>query len=421
MILRQFVIGQLRTIFERFGFEPLETPAIEYAEILEGKLGEEGDKLMYRFEDRGGRRVALRYDLTVPLARVVAMHAELVRPFKRYQIAPVWRAERPQKGRYREFWQCDVDTAGTKSVLADAEVVNVVYLALRTLGFRRFVVKINNRKTLAALAAYAGVPAAEAAGIYRAIDKLEKVGREGVEQELAAEGLGPDLIRRLLDLLTESGADEDLLARSRERLAAYPEGVEGIEELERVLNYLDAAGVPTDYRKVDLSMVRGLDYYTGPIFETVVEEPRIGSVSGGGRYDKLIGLFSREDVPATGISFGLERIIDVIEELRMRPPQVRRTIAEVLVTVFGPETVGESIRLAVELREGKINTELYLGEERLGAQLRSAARKGIPFAVIVGPDETTRGEAVLKNLTDESQRTVPRAALAAEIRSALML
>ncbi|MDA8216438.1 MAG: ATP phosphoribosyltransferase regulatory subunit, partial [Dehalococcoidales bacterium] len=204
MILRQYVIGQLRTIFERFGFEPMETPAIEYAETLEGKFGEEGDKLLYRFEDRGGRRVALRYDLTVPLARVAAMHAELTCPFKRYQISPVWRAERPQKGRYREFWQCDVDTVGTESMLADAEVVNVVYLALHSLGFDRFVVKINNREILAALVLDAGVPPAEAGCIYRAIDKLDKIGREAVERELAGEGLSAEVTNRLFDILGES-------------------------------------------------------------------------------------------------------------------------------------------------------------------------------------------------------------------------
>ena len=419
MILRQYVIGQLRTIFERFGFEPLETPAIEYAETLEGKFGAEGDKLLYRFEDRGERRVALRYDLTVPLARVVAMHGELVRPFKRYQIAPVWRAERPQKGRYREFWQCDIDTVGTKSVLADAEVVNVVYLALRRLGFDRFVVKINNRKILEALALFAGVPAAGAGGVYRAIDKLEKVGREAVARELEAEGLSVDVVGRLLDLLSETGSDEEVLARTRERLAAFPAGAEGIDETEHLLRYLDAAGVPATYRRVDLSMVRGMDYYTGPIYETVVEEPKIGSVSGGGRYDKLIGLFSREEIPATGLSFGLERIIDVIDELGMRPASVRRTTAEVLVTVFSPESVGESIRLAAEVRDQGVNAELYLGEDRLGAQLRYASRKDIPFAAILGPDELARGQVVLKDLAGEGQQTLPRAAIASAVRAAL--
>lgn len=419
MILRQYVIGRLRETFERFGFEPLETPAMEYAETLEGKFGEEGDKLMYRFEDRGGRRVALRYDLTVPLARVVAMHGELVRPFKRYQIAPVWRAEKPQKGRYREFWQCDIDIAGTRSILADAEVVNALYVALVSLGFDRFVVKINNRKVLAALAQYAGVPAAEAGGIYRAIDKLDKIGRSGVESELAAENLGRDVIERLLDLVTETGSDAEIIGRSRERLASFPTGLEGLDEIEKLLEHLDAAGVPAAYRRVDLSMVRGMDYYTGPIFETVVEEPKIGSVSGGGRYDKLVGLFSREDVPATGISFGLERLIDVIEELGMRPANVRETVTEVLVTQFGPEFVGESIRLAAELRAEGINTELYFGDDRLGNQLRYASRKGIPFAVILGPDELASGVAVLKDMAGESQQQVERANLAKVIRQRL--
>ena len=419
MILRRYVMDLLRDVFESFGFEPLETPAIEYAETLEGKFGEEGDKLLYRFEDRGGRRVALRYDLTVPLARVVALHGELVRPWKRYHMAPVWRAEKPQKGRYREFWQCDVDTVGTKSTLADAEAVNVVYLALQRLGFDRFVVKINNRKILSALSQYAGVPAAEASTIYRAIDKLDKVGREAVAGELEESGLEPGVVARLLDLLSESADDATVLQHTGERLAAYPEGVEGVRELESLLSYLDAAGVPRGFRRVDLSMVRGMDYYTGPIFETVVEEPKIGSVSGGGRYDKLIGLFSREEVPATGVSFGLERIIDVIEELGMRPASVRRTVAEALVTVFGPELVGDSLRLSGELRAQGLKVETYLGEERLGAQIRYAVRKGIPLAVILGPDEAARGEGVLRNLGTETQSAVPQAELAAAIRGAL--
>ena len=419
MILRHYVIEQLRSIFERFGFEPLDTPAIEYAETLEGKFGEEGDKLLYRFEDRGGRRVALRYDLTVPLARVVAMHGELVRPFKRYHIAPVWRAERPQKGRYREFWQCDVDTVGAKSVLADGEAINVVYLALRRLGFERFVVKINNRKILEALALYAGVPAAEAAGIYRAIDKLEKIGPEAVQKELEGEGLRPEVAARLLALLRESGEEEQILRLTRERLADFPMGVEGVDEIERILAYLDAAGVPRESRRVDLSMVRGMDYYTGPIYETVVEEPKIGSVSGGGRYDRLVGLFSREDIPATGVSIGLERIIDVIEELGMRPAHVRRTISEVLVTVFGAETLAQSVRLASELRAEGVNAELYLADDRLGTQLRYASRKGIPFAAILGPDELARGQVVLRDLAGETQQSVARSAVATVVRSAL--
>jgi histidyl-tRNA synthetase len=419
MILRHYVIEQLRSVFERFGFEPLDTPAIEYAETLEGKFGEEGDKLLYRFEDRGGRRVALRYDLTVPLARVVAMHGELVRPFKRYHIAPVWRAEKPQKGRYREFWQCDVDTVGAKSVLADGEAINVVFVALRRLGFERFVVKINNRKILEALALYAGVPAAEAAGIYRAIDKLEKIGPEAVQRELEGEGLRPEVAARLLDLLRECGEDEQILRLTRERLADFPLGVEGVAEIERILAYLDAAGVPREARRVDLSRVRGMDYYTGPIYETVVEEPKIGSVSGGGRYDKLVGLFSREDIPATGVSIGLERIIDVIEELGMRPAHVRRTISEVLVTLFGAETLAESIRLASELRAEGVNAELYLADDRLGVQLRYASRKGIPFAAILGPDELARGQVVLRDLASETQQNVARSAVAALVRSAL--
>ncbi len=419
MILRNYVISQLRDVFESYGFEPLDTPAIEYAETLEGKFGEEGDKLLYRWEDRGQRRVALRYDLTVPLARVVAMHGELVRPFKRYHIAPVWRAEKPQKGRYREFWQCDVDTVGTRNVLADAECVNVVYDALRRLGFQQFVVHINNRKVLEALAVYAGVPAANAGGVYRSIDKLDKIGREAVQAELQLEGLSERVSSSLLDLLTRQADDDQLLAEASRLLADSPQGREGLAELEQVLSHLRASGIPDQFRRIDLAMVRGMDYYTGPIFETVVEEPRIGSISGGGRYDNLVGIFSKESIPATGISIGLERIIDVIEDLGMRPQGMGSTVANVLITNYSAETLAESMRLASELRQSGLNAELYLNEDRIGNQLKYAVRKGIPYAVIIGPDELGSGQAVVRNLVSASQNEVALPDVAEYLRRAI--
>ena len=417
MGVRQYAIGVLRETFERFGFQPLETPAMEYAETLTGKYGEEADRLLYQFEDRGGRRVGLRYDLTVPLCRVVASYPELPRPFKRYQIAPVWRAEKPQKGRYREFWQCDVDTVGSASMLADAELLGVATSALRRLGFASFRIKLNNRKLLVALAEYAGVPPAQAGGVYRAIDKREKVGVEAVEKELLEEGLPLAAARRLLELVQlRSDNATDLLAEVRRQLADYPLGVEGTNELEEVMRYAEALGVTAEECQIDLGMVRGLEYYTGPILEAVVERPRIGSLIGGGRYDRLVGLMGGGDVPATGLSFGLERLIDVLEELEMAPPEVRQRTAQVLVTVFGPETVAESLRLAQELRSAGLRTEVYLGTDRLGAQLRYASRRGIPFAVILGPDEMAQGEVTMKAMTGEGQERVPRAEVGAWLR-----
>jgi histidyl-tRNA synthetase len=417
MILRQYVINKLQTVFENFGFEPLDTPAIEYAEVLEGKYGEEADKLLYRFEDRGGRHIGLRYDLTVPLARVVATHPELARPFKRYQIAPVWRAEKPQKGRYREFWQCDVDTVGSSSMLADAEVICVAYDALRRLGFERFRIKINNRKILAAIAEHIGVASENAAHVFRSIDKLDKIGVEGVRRELSEGGLDSTLIEKLLQFLRVRDRADVVLSELASKLADNLQGVEGIKELGELVQQLQWLGVSDENFEIDCSMVRGLDYYTGPIFETVVEEPKIGSISGGGRYDNLVGLFVNRPVPATGVSLGLERIVDVLEELHLGDVPNLKTVTTALVTVFGPETLGHSLRLSTELRGADIQTEVYLGKDKLGNQLRYASRKGIPYAVILGPDEIAAGRVLVKNMASEQQVTLDQNDVVAYIRS----
>lgn len=408
MLLRQWVIGQLRGVFESFGFEPLDTPAVEYAETLKGKYGEEADKLIYDFDDRGGRRVGLRYDLTVPLARVAAMYGELPRPFKRYQIAPVWRAERPQKGRYREFWQCDVDTVGTASPLADAEVVMVVASALPRLGFQNFTIRLNNRKVLTALAKSLDVRGEAALALFRSLDKLDKVGVSGVRAELAERGLPGETADRLFEFVETSGSNEAVLAGLRRRLGASALALEGIGELEAIVAALGAGGIADRTYRVDLSMIRGLDYYTGPIFETVVSEPKIGSISGGGRYDNLIGMFSGRSVPATGVALGLERIIDVIEELNLAPAALGRTVTQVLVTIFGPETQAASLGLAAELRAAGVRTEIALNGDRIGNQLKYASRRQIPAAAIVGPDELARNEVVVKDLASGEQQTLPR-------------
>ncbi|MBI2939812.1 MAG: histidine--tRNA ligase [Chloroflexi bacterium] len=419
MILRDFVISTLVEVFQLYGFEPLETPAIEYAETLEGKFGEEADKLLYMFEDRGGRRVGLRYDLTVPLARVAAMYPELVKPFKRYQISPVWRAEKPQRGRYREFTQCDVDTIGTANMMADAEVITVAYTALRRLGFSRFCLEINNRKALSALASVSGVPDELVGSIYRSIDKLEKIGVDAVRAELWRAGVPAEAVDRLLALVQTPLDRADGLDELRERLATSPSGQEGVDELKQLAGYLDESGVPTENWRIVLSMVRGLEYYTGPIFEGVVDEPRIGSICGGGRYDGLIGMFGSKPIPAVGISVGLERIIDVLEELQLAPPTLRLTVTEALVTVFGPETRGESLRLGQELRAAGIRTEVFLDGERLPNQLRYANRKGIPFVLLLGSDEIARGIVTLRDMATGEQVVCPRDAVASALQARL--
>ena len=419
MILRQYVIGVLRSVFESYGFEPLETPAIEYAEVLEGKGGDEADTLMYRFEDRGGRKVGLRYDLTVPLARVVAAYGDLVKPFKRYQIAPVWRAEKPQRGRFREFYQCDVDIVGSKSLLADAEVVSVAQSVLTKLGFAKFRVKLNNRKLLTAFGEFVGVQSENLGGLYRAIDRIDKVGAEVVKRQLTDSGIDADAAERLLALVCVTGAPEDVLAETRKTLAAVPNATAGVDELLELSGYLRELGFPREQYEVDLAMVRGLGYYTGPIFEAVVDEPKVGSISGGGRYDGLVGIFSSQQQPAVGISVGLERIIEVMEELNLGPQGRAKTLTQVLVTVFSREMVAASLALVQELRAAGLRAELYLGSERLPNQMRYASRKGIPAVAIVGPDEAATGKTVVRDMKSGQQSTVARAETAAAIRAVL--
>jgi histidyl-tRNA synthetase len=417
MIRRQYVIDVIRGVFEEFGFEPLQTPAIELSEILMGKYGPDAEKLIYRASHEGGQEeLSLRYDLSVPLCRVVAMYPELPRPFKRYQIAPVWRAERPQKGRYREFFQCDADTVGSASMLADAETLNVIYAILTRLGFEKFIMNINDRKIINGIGQFSGVPEAQLGGLYRSIDKLDKIGLDGVRRELLANQIPDDVVERLLNLLQIVGKNRAVLAALREKLGAYPAAVEGIDELEEIIGYLDALGIPAEYYRVNFAMVRGLEYYTGPIYETTIEEPRMPSITGGGRFDELVGMFLDRSYPATGTTIGIERIIDAMEELNMFPASVGRTVTQVLMTVFDRTTVDASLKLATALRQDGLKTELYFGNDSLGAQIRYARRKGIPYVAILGPDEIAAGQVAVRNMAQEKQETVGRAEVGGLIR-----
>jgi histidyl-tRNA synthetase len=414
MLLRQQVIGILRDIFERHGFEPFDTPALEHLATLTGKYGED-EKLLYRFQDQGGRDVGLRYDLTVPLARVAALHAnDLVLPFKRYHIAPVWRGDRPQRGRFREFYQCDVDTVGSPSMLADAEAVATVADALAALGFPEFTVQINDRRIISGLSKLAGVDDQMAGQVYRSIDKIEKIGPEGVRKELIERGVPDDAADRVLALVTLRGDDAAVLAELRGRAANFPEVVEGVDALERLLRYLGAFGIPRQHYALQLSMVRGLDYYTGPVFEVAVEQPKVGSMAGGGRYDGLIGSFSGRDVPATGFSLGLERIFEVIGEFNLLPPI--RTVAQVLIAIVRDgedDGTAAALPLATELRAAGLRAEVYLNERRgLRDQFNYANRRGIPYIVIAGGDERARGAVKLRDLTSGEEREVRHAEVA---------
>lgn len=417
MILRDYVMNTIRTVFEQFGFEPLHTPAVELAETLMGKYGPDAERLIYDVRQRQGHEeLALRYDLSVPLSRVVAMNPDLLLPFKRYQIAPVWRAERPQKGRYREFYQCDADIVGSASMLADAEIITVIYTVLERLGFRRYTTRINNRKVLTGIGIYSGVEGEALGQLYRSIDKLDRIGMDGVRKELRDAGIAEDVIARMVDLLQIRGESAAIIPEMTRRLEGIPIAAEGLTELRDLVSYLDAMGVPASAYQIDFSMVRGLDYYTGPIYETVVEEPKIGSITGGGRYDHLIEMFSERGYPATGTTIGIERIIDVMDELGMFPSSLRRTLVEVLVLQFDPGLLGETLRFAHSLREQGLRVEVYFEAESVKKQLRYASRKGIPFAAILGPDEAAQGLVTIKNLDVGEQRTVPQSDAARVIR-----
>jgi histidyl-tRNA synthetase len=407
MIVRQTIIGMFREIFERHGFEPIDTPALEYFETLTGNYAD-NEKLIYHFPDHGGREIALRYDLTVPMARFVALHQkELNFPFKRYHIAPVWRADRPQRGRYREFWQCDADIVGVESMLADADVVSIIVEALAAVNMPNAVVHINHRKLLEAVAIYAGVAPEQAGSVYRSIDKLDKVGPEGVVEELQQSGVGAVVAGRIVDLISMKGTPDELLRAVDERLVGIERADIAISELEQLFEYLGALGVAESKYTFDLALARGLGYYTGPVYEATVTEPQIGSLAGAGRYDGLIGRFQKQDIPATGISLGLERIIDVVEELGLI--DVPRSISQVLVTIFNEETVNAALTLTAELRQAGLRAETFLDPTRnLGRQLQYADRRGIPFALVLGPDEIANGVVAVKDLASGEQVGMPR-------------
>jgi histidyl-tRNA synthetase len=420
MIKRNYVIDIIKNIFEKFGFDPLETPAMELWETLSGKYGEEGDRLTYRFIDRGKREVGLRYDLTVPLSRVIALYPEISKPFKRYQIQPVWRADKPQKGRFREFYQCDIDIVGSTSMLADAEIISALYHVLRDLKFKKFTIRINSRKILSGITEISGANLEKEAEVARSIDKFDKIGLKGVREELITRGIesrGADKILQVLDI---EGSNKDRLRKLTDLLKTSKTGLAGIKEIEDLLNYLKMLEVPEQQILFDLYLARGLDYYTGPIYETVVDEPRIGSITGGGRYDNLIGLFSGQNQPATGSSIGLERIITVMDELKMFPEDLKTSV-EVLITVFDSSCLPYSIKIANLLRQENINCDLYSGESKLRGQFGLANDRNIPIAVVAGPDEIKINTVNIKNMRTGKQVNVPLENMVNEIRQQLRI
>jgi histidyl-tRNA synthetase len=443
---REYVVGVIKGVYERYGFEPLETPAVENIETLLGKYGEEGNQLIFKILKRGEHErtgeadLALRYDLTVPLARVVAEYGDkLPRFFKRYQIQPVWRADRPARGRYREFYQCDVDCTGTRSPVVEAEICAAANDVLRTLGFDNFTIRLNHRQVLAGVLEAAGIAAERQGEALVAIDKLDKIGREGVAREFAARGInaesGEELLgffenlpalERAADLVADGNGAAEVskavaynhaaLGRLVEFVGGHDAGALGIENLRQIVEYAEVYGV-ADRIKIDPSLARGLSYYTGAIMEISVPD-LAGSLGGGGRYDNLVGMFSGKDIPACGFSLGLERIIVVMTERGMFPENLERSSADVLVSVWNEESVKDSLAFAAELRRGApgLRVDVYPEADKLGKQLKYASALGVPFVVVIGDDERARGEVALKEMKTGGQRTVAREQAAAVLR-----
>lgn len=394
MAVRDEIVKRLREVFERYGFSEIKTPAIEYEEVLLGKYGEEAEKLMYLFEDPGKRKVGLKYDLTVPLARVIASYPELAKPFRRYQIQPVWRAENTQKGRYREFYQCDVDIVGSPSPVADAEILAVTNDSLSILGFTDYKIRVNSRAVLFSSMEEADIPEEKMLSAISSIDKLDKKEKEDVEEELNKKGFSKEQIKNVFEAIKKAKPDPFL---------------------DQAMYFAARLGV-RGTMIFDPTLARGLDYYTGPIFESVVEEPNIGSVTGGGRYDKLLKNLGGPDLCATGTTIGLDRVAEVIKQLNLWE-NVSRISTQVLITIFSEDTIEESLKLAFALREKGINTEVYpTPKDKLDKQLKYADKKGIPWVVILGEKEIKSKLFTLKDMEKEKQEEVKLEDLVKKVR-----
>jgi histidyl-tRNA synthetase len=441
---REYVIGVIKEVYERYGFEPLETPAVENIDTLMGKYGEEGNQLIFKILKRGEHEktgeadLALRYDLTVPLARVVAQYQnELPKFFKRYQIQPVWRADRPARGRFREFYQCDVDILGSRSMLVEAEICAAASDVLTKLGFNDFTIRINHRHALTGLLQAAGVTPDKHEAALVALDKLDKIGRTGVEKEFELRGIESSAGASLLDFFAalsglehaaEVAIGEDpaqkqralnlaVIGRLVEFVGDNELGARGIDELRSIIKFAEAEGTRIE---IDPSLARGLSYYTGAIMEINVKDLP-GSLGGGGRYDNLVGMFLGTDMPACGFSLGLERIIVVMTEREMFPQALICSPADVMVSVWSETSLAHSIALAHELREQGLRVDLYSEADKIGKQFKFASGREIPFVAILGDDERAHGEVALKDMRSGEQQTVKRDELAGAIRKALSL
>ena len=412
MARRNYIFDTIKGVFSLYGFQQIETPAMENIGTLMGKYGEEGDKLLFRIQNSGEKAAAapekgLRYDLTVPFARYVVQHREEISfPFKRFQIQPVWRADRPQKGRYREFYQCDVDVVGTDSLLCELELIQIVEEVYRRLGIR-VCLHINNRKILAGIAEVIGAPD-KIIDITVAIDKLDKIGVDAVNAELAERGLSAEAINALQPILNLSGSTTEKLSALRTILASSEIGLKGVDELEEVFRLIDEVGLTGEAGltiELDLCLARGLNYYTGAIFEVKALDAQIGSITGGGRYDNLTGIFGLPGVSGVGISFGADRIYDVLTELNLFPAELQST-TRILFATFGPDELRYVLTWAKALRAKGIAVEVYPEPTKMKKQMGYADDKQIPFVAIVGGDEMANHTVMLKNMTTGEQKQV---------------
>jgi histidyl-tRNA synthetase len=476
---RNYVINIIKEVYESYGFEPLETPAVENIETLMGKYGEEGNQLIFKILKRGEHEktgeadLALRYDLTVPTARVIANNKnELPKFFKRYQIQPVWRADRPARGRFREFYQCDVDAIGSKSMVVEAELISAVCEILEKLGFEDFVVRVNHREILSGLLNVVGIPVEKHIDVLVALDKIDKIGRNGVQLETEQKGIGSNSIDKLLSILNsvQSLSEDELfqlaslqayietLANQREgmvprdsvvfqeiisenrgslgqakngrivlsNIRAMTElskslktdhnGWIAVEELISLWGQTNALKL-VDRVQIDPTLARGLSYYTGAIFEIVLTNGDFaGSIGGGGRYDGLIGMFGKEEIPACGFSLGLERIIVVMTERGMFPPELEQKSADVMVTIWNEESIAESLKLASELRKSGLRVLVYPEADKMGKQFKYAGQINVPYVCVIGESELAENKVSLKNMVTGEQEVVAREEVAGKIK-----
>ena len=418
MARRNYIFNTIQSVFSLYGFQQIETPAMENIGTLMGKYGEEGDKLLFRIQNSGEKAASapekgLRYDLTVPFARYVVQHRENIQfPFKRYQIQPVWRADRPQKGRYREFYQCDVDVIGTNSLVCELELIQIVEEVYRRLGIN-VCLHINNRKVLAGIAEIIGQPE-KIIDITVAIDKLDKIGIDNVNKELTEKGLPQEAIEALQPILHLSGTTADKLAALRTILASSEIGTQGVDELDQLFALIQGAEVKLNI-ELDLCLARGLNYYTGAIFEVKALDVQMGSITGGGRYDNLTGIFGMPNVSGVGISFGADRIYDVLTELNLYPASLQSS-TQLLFATFGQEELTYALSWAKALREQKIAVEVYPEPTKMKKQMGYADTKQIPFVAIVGGDEMAQNKVMLKNMLSGEQKLVSIEEIVAEMK-----